>query len=38
MASGAGMAILIAYIIGFSAISAAIGVWLYRNIRLAGNG
>ena len=35
MASNAGMAILIAYIIGFSAASAAFGVWLYRNIRLS---
>ena len=34
MASGAGMAVLLAYVIGFSAVSAAIGVWLYRNIRL----
>ncbi len=35
MASGSGMAVLIAYIIGFSAICAAGAIWLYRNIRLA---
>ena len=35
MAGNSGMALLIAYIIGFSALSAALGVWLYRNLRLA---
>jgi len=35
MASGSGMVILIAYIIGFSAICAAGAIWLYRNFRLA---
>ncbi len=34
MGSTSGMVLLIAYIIGFSAVSAALGVWLYRNVRL----
>ncbi len=35
MASNAGMALLIGYIVVFSALSAALFVWLYRNVRLA---
>ncbi len=35
MKSNSGMAVLLGYIIGFSAISAMVTVWIYRNFRLA---
>ncbi len=38
MRSYAGMTALLAYIIGFSAVSAAVAVWIYRNFRLAKRG
>ncbi len=35
MKSASGMALLIAYVVGFSLLGALVAVWIYRNFRLA---